>query len=98
MIRGQNFRKKCLDVVIIFFNDAIKFAKFGPKFNCPYLLKDKPLLNENSKLSCLKSKIRKSNIKFHQNFNLVTSLLPKMSKLLNYSCVYYLTFCVSAWK
>ena len=64
----------------------------------PYLLKDKPLEVENFKFSCLKSKIRKSKINFHQSFNLAMSLIPKMSKFLDYNSVYYLTSCVSAWK
>ena len=71
------------DNVIIFLNDVIKFARFGPKSNCPYLLKDEPFNVGNFKLSCLKSKIRKSKINFHQSFNLVISLITQNSKFVD---------------
>ena len=57
-----------------------------------HVLKDKPLLVQNFKSSCRKSKIRKPKINFRQNFNLVTSLMPKMSSFLDCSSLYYLTF------
>ena len=90
MIRGPNFRKNVFDKVIRFLNDFIIFSKFSLKSNCPYYLKDKPL--ENFKISYLKSKTRTSKMNFHQNFNLMTSLMPKISKFLNYSIVYSVTF------
>ena len=90
MIRGPNFRKNVFDDVIRFLNDFIIFFKFSLKSSCPYYLKDKPL--ENVKISCLKSKTRTSKISFHQNFNLTASLMPKMSKFLNYRSVFYVTF------
>ena len=43
--------EKCFDDIIIFVNDVIKFAKFGSKSNCAYLLKDKPLLLKMSNLA-----------------------------------------------
>ena len=42
--------------------------------------KDKPFEVKNFQFSCLKCKFRKSKINFHQNFNLVTPIRPKMSK------------------
>ena len=41
--KRAKFWEKCFDDVTIFLNDAIRFAKFGPKSSCPYLLKDTPL-------------------------------------------------------
>ena len=59
-------------------------------------MKDEPFYVENFKFSCLKSKNRLSKINFHQNFNLVRSLMPRMSKFLDNSSAYCPTFCVSA--
>ena len=53
-------QEKCLDDFIIFLNDVIRFAKFGPKSNCPYPLEDKTLQVENFKFSFLKSRNQKS--------------------------------------
>ena len=81
MVRYENFAKNVFDDIIIFLNDFVSFAKFGPNFNCPYLLKGKPLLVKPFKFSSLKSKIRKSNISFCQNSNLATFKFSEILRL-----------------
>ena len=60
--------EKCFDDIIIFVNDVIKFAKFGSKSNCAYLLKDKPLLLKISNLAAWSPKLGNQKFKFSSKF------------------------------